>query len=198
MRVTAEKKAEIKERILHESIPFLKKSGLNGAPVDQIMKHIGLTSGALYSHFESKDDLFAQALLKELDIIIAGHEERVKKQGAAALPSFIEYYLSNRHVQEVARGCVFVSLGADIHRQPQKIKAAYQKKVQGLLRIMAQSLPGSGDHTPFVSFVFSSLIGAVVLARSMSDTTAAQAFLIAAKQQLMSLVEQNLKGVQYA
>lgn len=193
MRVTAEEKAKIKDRILRETMPFLKKSGLSGAPVDQIMSQVGLTSGALYSHFESKEDLFAQALLRELDHITGAHEGRVKSQGPNALAAFIELYLSKRHLNEVAKGCVFVALGADIHRQKPKIRALYQDKIQNLFRVLARSLPGEADRTGFVSFVFSSLVGALILARSMNDEVRSEEILTSTKHYLISMVEQTFK-----
>ena len=67
MRISAEEKEKLREKILTEAIPFLKKTGSGGAPVDEIMKNVGLTSGALYSHFKSKEDFFVQVLLRELD-----------------------------------------------------------------------------------------------------------------------------------
>lgn len=189
MRTTAEEKQKIREHILVQAIPFLKKSGLDGAPVDQIMKHVGLTSGALYSHFQSKDDLCAQALLAELDRMIESQAEKVRTLGPGALPDLIESYLSEKHVTEVGRGCVFVALGSDLQRQRAKVRGQYEQKMKRLFTVLASSLPdGEKQAVAKVSLIFSTLIGALVLARSMSDKESSNEFLQSTKQQLLRMI----------
>lgn len=192
MRTTQAEKAKLKEVILKEATPFLKESGLEGAPVDQIMKQAGLTSGALYSHFESKDDLFVQAMLKELDRSIAYHRTQHAARGDTALAHFIETYLSERHLHAIGKGCVFVALGADIQRQKPKIRALFEEKMVELFEILTMSIHGKDGHVKRakVQFIFSSLIGAVVLARS-SGPDGAKMILENTKSHLLNLLTED-------
>ena len=71
---SAGRAGHLREKILDAAGPFLKRHGIDGAPVDKIMKEAGLTSGALYSHFKNKDDLCAQAVCRSLDAMLDGYE----------------------------------------------------------------------------------------------------------------------------
>lgn len=192
MRTTQAEKTRLRDEILKEAIPFLKKSGLEGAPVDQIMKQAGLTSGALYSHFESKDDLFVQATLNELGRSIAYHRKQQAELGSSALRHFIATYLSEGHLHAIGKGCVFVALGADIQRQKPKVKALFEEKITELFEILSRSIQGKNadEKLAKVQFIFSSLIGAVVLARS-TGSSGAKMILENTKIQLLKLLAEK-------
>ena len=50
-------KEKLRVTILEKAIAYFKVHGTGGAGIADLMKDVGLTTGALYSHFESKDDL---------------------------------------------------------------------------------------------------------------------------------------------
>src|SRR6267154_1173666 len=61
MRVSREKTAETRERILDVAATLFREKGFDGIGVADIMKAAGLTHGGFYGHFASKEDLIAQA-----------------------------------------------------------------------------------------------------------------------------------------
>lgn len=187
MRTSKQEKEKLKEKILVEALPFLKRFGNDGAPVDQIMKQVGLTSGALYSHFRSKEDFFAQVVLRELDRLIEKYTADVRKQGGDALARLIESYLSELHVNSVGEGCVFTALGADLHRQKPTVRALYEQKIEMLFQVLAQALPRGTpeERLERVRFVFSSLVGTLVFARSLKSAEAVENILTASRRQLL-------------
>lgn len=189
MRITSQEKEKLKEKILAEAIPFLKKAGSHGAPVDEIMKHVGLTSGALYSHFKSKEDFFVQVLLKELDCQRERHRQDIQEFGEKAFPRFIELYLSEKHVSAVSQGCLFVALGADMHRQKASLRALYENKIEALFETIAEGLSSgtSEERLAKVRFVFSSMVGAMTFARTMKSPQAIHGILTATKNQLLQM-----------
>src|SRR5258708_20127103 len=67
MKTKKGEKEKLRVRILEKAIAYFKVHGTGGAGIADLMKHAGQTTGALYSHFESKDDLFAQAVYHELE-----------------------------------------------------------------------------------------------------------------------------------
>lgn len=190
MRISAEEKEKLKEKILTEAIPFLKKTGSSGAPVDEIMKNVGLTSGALYSHFKSKEDFFVQVLLRELDNQREVHRQEIEKYGDKAFARFIERYLSDKHVSAVDKGCVFAALGADMHRQSAGIRAMYEEKIEALFATIAEGFSSGTPRERLAKarFAFSSMVGALTFARSMKSSEAASEILNTTKKQLLKMI----------
>ena len=193
MRISREEKEQLKEKILVQALPALKQWGNSGAPVDKIMKHVGLTSGALYSHFKSKDDFFVQVVLHGLDARIAHHKSEVLKYGAEALPRFVEYYLSAAHLKGVEQGCLFVALGTDLHRQKASMRALFEEKIETLFEVLAGSLPqgSEAERLKLVRFVFSSLVGSLILARSVKNEETAVELMLSNKKQLLKFLKKE-------
>ncbi len=189
MRTSAGEKEKLKEAMLSQALPHLKEVGTDGAPVDQIMKKLGLSSGALYSHFKSKDDFFSQVILRELDRLADDYQKNIK--GADFIRSFIESYLSEKHILAVSRGCLFVALGNDLHRSSADAKALYEKKIERLLSLLSRGLPwGSAEERlAKMKFIFSSMVGALVLSRSMKTKETARSFLEITKNHLLQLLD---------
>jgi TetR/AcrR family transcriptional repressor of nem operon len=190
MRISAEEKEKLREKILAEAAPFLKKTGSSGAPVDEIMKNVGLTSGALYSHFKSKEDFFVQVLLRELDYQREVHRQQIEKHGPRAFSKFIERYLSDEHVNAVAQGCLFVALGADMHRQKAGIRAMYEEKIEALFATIAEGLSSGSyeERLAKVRFAFSAMVGAITFARTLKTAEAAHEILSTTKKQLLKMI----------
>lgn len=196
MRVSQKEKAQIKEKILVEALASLKVWGSNAAPVDKIMKRLGLTSGALYSHFKSKDDFFAQVILRELDRLIEMHSKHQAKYGTQTVTQFIEYYLDERHLDGVERGCMFVALGADLHRLRPSVREKVEQKMQSMFAALSEGLPHKKktDRLAYAKFVFSSMVGALVMARSMKNEAVKKEMIKVTKQLLLTISQ---GGVNY-
>lgn len=196
MRVSQEAKAQIKEKILVEALASLKVWGQSAAPVDKIMKQLGLTSGALYSHFKSKDDLFAQVILRELQRLIDLHSQQHKKYGTQTATKFIEYYLDERHIDGVERGCMFVALGADIHRLKPSVRGLIEAKMELMFAAISEGLPHRRkvDRLKHAKFIFSSMVGALVMARAMKNDLVKAEMIRITKQLLLTITKD---GVNY-
>ena len=66
MKVSREKAAENRERIIDAAGTLFRANGFSGIGVADIMKAAELTHGGFYGHFASKDDLAAQAAVGDL------------------------------------------------------------------------------------------------------------------------------------
>src|SRR5882672_3139687 len=116
MRVSREKAAENREKIVEVAARLFREHGFDGVGVDAIMKEAGLTHGGFYGHFASKDDLAVEAVTLAL------------KQGAEWLgrvsdpDDFVADYLSERHRADRANGCALAALGADMVRQGEGVR----------------------------------------------------------------------------
>src|SRR3981081_2139729 len=67
MRVSREKAAENRERIVETAARLFRENGFDGVGGDAIMKGAGLTHGGFYGHFASNDDLAAEAVTRALE-----------------------------------------------------------------------------------------------------------------------------------
>src|SRR5690349_714182 len=114
MRVSKEKAAENRTRILTEAARLFRERGLSGVGVDALTEAAGLTYGSLYSQFGSKERLAAEALAHAL---ASSPAHRVSESEESALARFVSRYLSARHRDAPGHGCALAALGGEVPRQ---------------------------------------------------------------------------------
>jgi TetR/AcrR family transcriptional repressor of nem operon len=183
----------LREEILKAAAPFLKQNGTEGASVDEIMKAAGLTSGALYSYFKNKDDLCTQAICSALDVRLDGYRGIVREHGKAGLKRIVADYLSKAHACEVGGGCTFAALGSDMAKASPRAKRAYEERIQVLVEIFVDGL-GSGSETvrrARARHILSTMLGAMMFARAMDDSRAANEFLAQVRARAMRDLEEG-------
>jgi TetR/AcrR family transcriptional regulator, transcriptional repressor for nem operon len=172
MRVSKQKAAENRERILASAARLFRERGIGATGVDAITEHAGLTHGGLYSQFGSKEAIAAEAIRFAL-----GRAQRVWKRavernrGGSALPAIVESYLSQAHRDSPGNGCVVAALGTDIARQPRRVRQAFTLQLKDDLDFLARQMPNSGSSDRFEEAVtaFASMAGALILARAVND-----------------------------
>ncbi|HEX3501354.1 MAG TPA: helix-turn-helix domain-containing protein, partial [Stellaceae bacterium] len=111
MRVTKEKAAENRERIVAAASRLFREKGFDGVGLDAIMQRAGLTHGGFYRHFGSKDELAAEAVSRGLAVAAA------RQDAYPSLADLVAGYLSPAHRDNCGGGCVVAALGPDIARQ---------------------------------------------------------------------------------
>src|SRR5271155_5482000 len=127
MRVSREKAAENRERIVETASRMIRQNGFDGVGVDAIMSAAGLTHGGFYGHFGSKDDLAAEAVTRALQ-----HSVEIQSR-YTDLGDLVSGYLSRRHRADRANGCAIAALGGDIVRQGEGVRSALTASVRGQL-----------------------------------------------------------------
>src|SRR5277367_2154730 len=127
MRVSREKAAENRERIVETAALMFREAGFDGVGVDAIMSAAGLTHGGFYGHFGSKDDLAAEAVTRALE---RGAQQQSRYTN---LGDLVSGYLSRRHRADRANGCAIAALGGDIVRQGEGVRGALTASVRGQL-----------------------------------------------------------------
>lgn len=135
MTTREEKKLQSRSRILRSAALLFRKKGINATGVDSIMSKAGLTAGGFYSHFESKEDLIAQALSSVLS-----HSKKRLLQAAytsaSASPSrkmeaILKGYLSPSHRDQPENGCVLAALAGELPRQSAKTRTILASHLEG-------------------------------------------------------------------
>jgi len=187
MRVSREKAAENRERIIAVASSLLREKGFDGIGVAEIMKAADLTHGGFYGHFASKDDLAAQACQAALTRAATRWTEVRDGAGDKAFEAMIAHYLSPRQYDRSGRGCALVALGAEAPRQGKSIRAVFRDGLLKLIDVLVDVLPGrKAARRRKALAVMAQLVGAGVLARAVNDAALAEEILDATKEDLLS------------
>jgi TetR/AcrR family transcriptional repressor of nem operon len=177
MRVTKEKAAENRERILAAASRLFREKGFDGIGVDAIMEEAGLTHGGFYRHFRSKDDLAAEATARGLargGEMLAAHDR---------LADYVDAYLSPEHLADRGGGCSMAALGCDIARQGAGVRGGLTAYLRQRLDRLAGWFGGSrAARRRQAIATLSGVVGAMVLARAVDDPALADEILTAARQ----------------
>jgi TetR/AcrR family transcriptional repressor of nem operon len=187
MRVSREKAAENRERIIAVASTLLREKGFDGIGVADIMKAAELTHGGFYGHFESKDDLAAQACDAALAKSAARWTEVRDSAGDDAFAAMIAHYLSPRQYDSSGRGCALVALGAEAPRQARSVRAVFRDGLMRLVDVLMGAIPGTkAARRRKALAVMAQLVGAGVLARAVNDGALAEEILEATKRDLLA------------
>ena len=181
MRVTREEAARSRERILEAASRLFRERGLDGIGVADLMQSAGLTHGAFYAHFASKEDLMVEACARALARSAARWDRvaETSESSRAALAELATSYLSSRHRDHPGHGCVIAALGADVARQGGAVRRAYTRGLEALLGRLARLVPGR-DVTARrrrALATYASMVGGVVLARAVDDAALSEEIL---------------------
>jgi TetR/AcrR family transcriptional repressor of nem operon len=158
-----------RQHILDVASEQFRTHGVAGAGVAGIMSEAGLTNGAFYAHFKSKEDL-VQAVLGDA---LSKREQtlRAVAEGGKGLEGLIRDYLSPRHRDDPGHGCPTAAMVAEIARHPKKTRDAFTGKIGAFVELIAAQIgegsPGARRKTAIA--VYGVMIGTLQLARAVND-----------------------------
>lgn len=180
-------KAKTRARILDEAARALRAGGTEGISVAALMQRAGLTHGGFYAHFTSRDDLVAHAV----DRMFQDSERMLTRfldasPGANGLSELIDYYLSESAMRTLDRGCPLPGLSGEVTRMPEPARARFEAAILTFRGAIADALAAMAVDEPEVqaASVLSEMVGALLLARALSDKGAACEHLAAARRSL--------------
>ena len=168
-RYGAEHKSETRQRIIETAGRRLKQDGIDGSGIAALMADAGLTNGAFYAHFASKDDLVANVVAGQLRAQEA--TLRSLPAGRPALEEFVRDYLSPHHRDQPSTGCPSAALLDEIGRCDDAVRDSYTEGVQSIVDAVAAHL---SPHDPSAARtsalgLFTILVATLQLARAVSD-----------------------------
>jgi TetR/AcrR family transcriptional regulator, transcriptional repressor for nem operon len=169
MRYGKDQKQATRQRILEAAGRRFKQDGIDGAGVAAVMSDAGLTNGAFYGHFTSKEDLVANVLADQLHA--QRHSFDGQAPGRAGLDAFIRAYLSPQHRDQCADGCPSAALLDEIVRRPAATKQAFTAELLDTADDIASRLERTDaeaartDALALLGF----MIGTLQLARALTD-----------------------------
>lgn len=172
MRYSQEHKAKNHENILSTAARSFREHGADVSGIGTVMKKAGLTKGGFYRHFESKDELFIEAVgraLQEMgDGMVAAAESAPRGQGLRAM---IERYLSTQHANAPGTGCVVSALGSELARKPLAVRRKVEASLDAYRERLLPFVPGGSREERLAKcrLLFSSMAGVMMMVRITSD-----------------------------
>jgi TetR/AcrR family transcriptional regulator, transcriptional repressor for nem operon len=169
MRYSTDHKQATRQRILEAAGRRFKQDGIDGAGVAGVMSDAGLTNGAFYAHFASKEDLVANVLADQLRAQRRSFDAQPPDRGG--LEAFIRSYLSPQHRDQCADGCPSAALLDEIARRPAATKQVYTDELMGVIDDIASRLDPTHAEAARTEALtlFGLMLGTLQLARTLTD-----------------------------
>jgi TetR/AcrR family transcriptional regulator, transcriptional repressor for nem operon len=169
MRYGKDHKQATRQRIVEAAGRRFKQDGIDGAGVAALMSDAGLTNGAFYAHFTSKEDLVANVLADQL----RAQRQSLDSQPSdrAGLEAFVRSYLSPQHRDQCADGCPSAALLDEIARRPAATRQVFTDELMGVMDDIAARLDPTDVEAARTDAltVFGLMVGTLQLARALTD-----------------------------
>jgi TetR/AcrR family transcriptional repressor of nem operon len=190
MRVSRIRAAENRQTVIDVASRLFRERGFDGIGLKDLMKGAGLTQGAFYKQFASKDDLAAQASRRALESAFSRWSAAAAAKPKDPLGAVMAFYLSMQHREARMEGCPIVALGADAARQGIEVKASFEAGIKAHLEVLGRMVAETdGEESKGKAMaILATMVGALTLSRAVNDPDLAQAFLDAAAEQVRAAV----------
>ena len=160
------------ERIVSAAARAIRRSGYDGTGVADIMKEAGLTHGAFYAHFASREAMLAEAADRAgAESVAAAASAAANVPADKALAAMLRAYLSKEHVEHAELGCPVVALGSEMPRQAPEVRRAATRRIKEMIDLVARQAPDWGQpgaHERALATV-ATMVGALLLARAVDE-----------------------------
>lgn len=188
MRVSRIQAEKNRQAVIDVASRLFREHGFDGIGLKDLMKGAGLTQGAFYKQFASKDDLAAQASSRALESAFRRWSGAVAANPQDPLGAVIAFYLSMGHCTERLDGCPIVALGSDAARQGPEVKASFEAGIREYLELLGRFVGDADDKAPSgkAMAVLSTMVGAMVLSRAVNDEQLSSQFLQAAAESVLT------------
>jgi TetR/AcrR family transcriptional regulator, transcriptional repressor for nem operon len=196
MRYDKGHKQATRQRILEAAGRRFKQDGIDGAGVAVVMSDAGLTNGAFYAHFASKEDLVASVVEEELRLQSATLGELAP--GVAGVEQLVRAYLSPEHRDHRETGCPSAALLDEISRCPDPTKQAYTDGVLGFIDDFAAILAPEDPKSARVKTlsIYALMVGTMQLSRAIADPELADQILEQGIQNALTLLAEEPESAQ--
>jgi len=187
VNVRAAAKEASHERIVQAAARAIRRSGYDGTGVADIMKEAGLTHGAFYAHFASREAMLAEAADRAgAESNAVGASVVATAPAEQALQALVQVYLSKEHLAGIETGCPVAALGSEMPRQAPEVRRAATRRIKEMIDLVARQSPDWGQpgaHERALVTV-ATMVGTLMIARAVDDAALSEALRSATLKQL--------------
>src|ERR1700730_1725192 len=180
VRYSRQHKEETHNRLLKKAAEEFQRNGVQGTGIAPLMGQLGLTHGGFYAHFDSKNELIAEATGPMFEDglsrrVLAAAEAAPKGKAVRAL---VTHYLSPEH-RDSPQGCALAGLAGEMARQPEPVRNAYISAMNHRLERIAALLPGDDEKARFdrARLLMAGMAGTMMIAKAVTDRDVSDHFL---------------------
>lgn len=194
MPYTAEHKQKTRTRIIECARELFNRRGFTEVSIDEIMQHAGLTRGGFYNHFQTKEELFAEAIAAYQNFNPMQRWPDMMFNAADCHGShartMVNAYLSDAHLDDIKGHCPMIALPSDAARAGPRVKEAYCNLLERMVGILEQGIvaPDGIDRRQRGVAVAALCVGAMVLSRTVDDDAFREEIRAAARVVALELV----------
>lgn len=187
-RYAPEHKEATRRRMIETAGRRFKADGIDGSGIATLVADAGLTNGAFYGHFASKDDLVATVVADQLAAQAA--TIAALPTGRDSVVAYLRDYLSPAHRDDRAGGCPSAALLDEIGRCDVATREAYTAGAQSLIRAVATHLDQGDAELARVRAVglVTLLVGALQTARAVTDPELSEQILATTYHHAMTII----------
>jgi len=176
------------ERIVRTAARAICRSGYDGTGVAVIMKEAGLTHGAFYAHFNSREAMLAEAASQACAESAAAVTEVVNSVPAGkSLEAMLRAYLSKEHLDNPEVGCPLAALGSETPRQTADVRRVNTRHIKAMVDLASRQYPDWGQPAAHkrALVTVATMVGALLLARAVDDPALSDSLRAAALEHLL-------------
>src|ERR1700747_658076 len=196
MRYSRRHKEETHNRLLKKAAEEFRRNGVQGTGIAPLMGRLGLTHGGFYAHFDSKNELIAEATGPMFEDrlarrMLAAAEAAPKGKAVRAI---VTHYLSPQH-RDSPEGCALAGLAGEMARQPEPVRNAYISAMNDRLKRIAALLPDDDEKARLdqARLLMAGMSGTMMIAKAMTDRDVSDHFLEQARAFYVAAFESALQ-----
>ena len=178
----SEQKEQSRERILQSAFGLFAARGYDNVTISDVMREARMTHGAFYNHFNSKQQLYAEAIgagarASALAKLLQSHASDTER-----LTSMLQGYLDEAHVQQKHSPCPLAFLATDVANGEEEVRGAYTQIFKRLIAFMSKTLPADTPERRERALALAAMmIGGVAVSRALDDERTVKALLKACR-----------------
>jgi TetR/AcrR family transcriptional regulator, transcriptional repressor for nem operon len=186
VKVSRQQAEQNRERIVEIAGGLFRAKGFDGVGIAELMQAAGLTHGGFYGNFASKEQLEIEAARRSF-VETRDFLDRLTADSDDPLAALVEFYLSPGHRDDVAGGCSIAALSQDAQRAPPSLRVVFEDGIRAYLSRLTTIQGGDiGKPSPRAMATLSTMVGALGLARTVTDPALSDSILEAAKTAILT------------
>lgn len=185
MKVSKETSIKHHDELLRAASRLFRERGFDKVGIAEIATAADLTHGAFYTHFESKEALCVEVIAN------ASRRSQAALDSGINWRNYVEAYLSPQHVRDRANGCPYAALAGDVSRESKAVKGAFSGSLDSSINAIATTLDRHGEPASRENAIqaLSTIVGALVLARTAASPKFRDEILGAARKKMLEALD---------